>query len=240
MIEGFERIGVHWPSLVAYMVNFAILLGTLYLLAYRPLLKSVLAREERRRLAETVLDEAQRQLADAKSLADRTLSDAKAEVDRIVSSALAHARADAQAEIERRLRLADARIEAHLTVERRRIADESATLAVDAAARILEQALGARTQRALVEASIDEIRRQRLPPPARHRLATVTSAVALTEDEMHAVAEALGAQPAVTVHHVRPEIIGGLAVTVGDTLIDASVLGKLRRLGEELSRADIG
>ena len=39
MPEGLERIGVHLPSLIAYTINFAILLVLLHLVAYRPFLR---------------------------------------------------------------------------------------------------------------------------------------------------------------------------------------------------------
>jgi len=39
MPEALERLGVHLPSLAAYLVNFLVLMGVLYLIAHRPFLR---------------------------------------------------------------------------------------------------------------------------------------------------------------------------------------------------------
>lgn len=65
----------------------------------------------------------------------------------------------------------------------------------------------------------------------RDRLvATVTSAVDLTEDERRRLSEALGRHYGRALHVnvvVDPRILGGLAVQVGDDLIDGTVSGRL-------------
>jgi F-type H+-transporting ATPase subunit delta len=67
--------------------------------------------------------------------------------------------------------------------------------------------------------------------------ARVTSAVALTTDETEAVRAWAARTTGRTVNltaNVDESLIGGLTVRVGDTLLDASVRGRLERLRNEL------
>ncbi|HHX41110.1 MAG TPA: ATP synthase F1 subunit delta, partial [Armatimonadetes bacterium] len=70
--------------------------------------------------------------------------------------------------------------------------------------------------------------------------ATVVSAMPLTPDEEEALVSQLGAMTGKRVvlrTEVRPELIGGLRVTVGDTVIDGTVVGYLRQLRSRLKEA---
>ena len=40
-------LGFHWPSLVVYLVNFVLLLGILYAVGYKPILRMLDQRSER-------------------------------------------------------------------------------------------------------------------------------------------------------------------------------------------------
>ena len=69
-------------------------------------------------------------------------------------------------------------------------------------------------------------------------VAEVRSAVALTQEQISKVAEALGRASGrnVTVHVVvDPEIIGGLTAQIGDTVFDGSVRTRLDKMKERLS-----
>jgi F-type H+-transporting ATPase subunit delta len=65
----------------------------------------------------------------------------------------------------------------------------------------------------------------------------VTSAYPVTAEQAHALADALqkhlGREVALT-SHVDPTLLGGVVVRAGDTVIDGSLLGRLRQLGSEL------
>ena len=66
-----QGLGFHIPSLIAYGVNFLLLLGILYLVGYKPILRMLNERSERIResldTAERVRQEAQQQTADLES-----------------------------------------------------------------------------------------------------------------------------------------------------------------------------
>ena len=69
-------------------------------------------------------------------------------------------------------------------------------------------------------------------------VAEVRSAVALTDEQIARVAEALSRASGrnVTVHvAVDPEIIGGLTAQIGDTVFDGSVRTRLDKMKERLS-----
>ncbi len=66
----------------------------------------------------------------------------------------------------------------------------------------------------------------------------VISALPLTEEQRQSLTRQLGKRTGRTVEleeRVDPSILGGLIVRVGDELIDASVVGRLRRIEAELS-----
>ncbi len=75
---------------------------------------------------------------------------------------------------------------------------------------------------------------------SERRVAVVTTAVPLTEDEKEAMRSNLTARFGAGLDfdfQVDPDIIGGVIVRVGDRVIDGSVAGKLTSLQESLATA---
>jgi F-type H+-transporting ATPase subunit delta len=70
-------------------------------------------------------------------------------------------------------------------------------------------------------------------------VAIIESPTPLADDEVARLAQQLGEQLGVTLIpqlEVRPELIGGVRVRVGDTMYDATIVGTLRSLREELTK----
>jgi F-type H+-transporting ATPase subunit delta len=68
-------------------------------------------------------------------------------------------------------------------------------------------------------------------------MATVTSAVPLTDDETAAIrsrVEAMAGSQVELATQVDPDLIGGLTIQVRDRLLDASIRGRLERLRDQL------
>ena len=68
-------------------------------------------------------------------------------------------------------------------------------------------------------------------------MATVTSAVPLTDDETAAIRSRVEAMAGTRVElatQVDPDLIGGLTIQVRDRLLDASIRGRLERLRDQL------
>ncbi len=76
---------------------------------------------------------------------------------------------------------------------------------------------------------------------AEHRLAVeITSAVELDAQTAEEVAEQIGAHTGMRVdlrRRVDPEIIGGLILRVGNSILDASVRSRLERLRQQVAKA---
>jgi ATP synthase F1 delta subunit len=68
-------------------------------------------------------------------------------------------------------------------------------------------------------------------------MATVTSAVPLTDDETAAIrtrVEAMAGAKVELTRKVDPDLLGGLTIQVRDQLLDASIRGRLERLRDQL------
>ena len=68
--------------------------------------------------------------------------------------------------------------------------------------------------------------------------ATATSAVPLTAGEVSALAKSLEARTGKTIElttNVDPDVLGGVMVRIGDTVMDGTVRGNLERLREQLT-----
>ena len=57
------QLGINLPTLVAYLLNFVVLLGVLYAFAYKPLLKAMDQRSERIRESLEAADKARDEAA---------------------------------------------------------------------------------------------------------------------------------------------------------------------------------
>ena len=73
----------------------------------------------------------------------------------------------------------------------------------------------------------------------RRQIAVIESPVPLSDEETARVTHRLGTQLGVTLIpqvEVKPELLGGLRVRVGDTMFDATVASNLRNLREQLTK----
>ena len=78
-----------------------------------------------------------------------------------------------------------------------------------------------------------ELENQRLP-------VTVTSAVALDEATVKSIGDAIGQQTGQQVEltaNVDPDVLGGLIVRVGNSILDASIRNRLENLRRSVARA---
>lgn len=68
----------------------------------------------------------------------------------------------------------------------------------------------------------------------------ITSAVALDEQTVKAIGDQIGEQTGRTVElvaHVDPEILGGIVLRVGNSILDASIKNRLDQLRRQVARA---
>jgi F-type H+-transporting ATPase subunit delta len=69
---------------------------------------------------------------------------------------------------------------------------------------------------------------------------TITSAVALDEATVKSIGDAIGAQTGQQVEltsNVDPDVLGGLVVRVGNSILDASIRNRLENLRRSVARS---
>ena len=73
-MDGLESLGINIPTLIAQIVNFALLFGLLYLFAYKPVMRMLDERSQR-------IKESMEQTEYIKEQADRAEEEAKKKID---------------------------------------------------------------------------------------------------------------------------------------------------------------
>ena len=159
----FDALGINLPGLVTQLVSFTILLVILVKLLYGPVLKVL---DERSLKIKESLEAADRARSDADSAAERveqTLAEARGQGQQLIGEAREAAgryREDQERDAREK---ADAFIErARTEIDRERIAaieevrKEFASLAIDAAERIVGKSLDAATHEGLIESVLSE------------------------------------------------------------------------------------
>ena len=105
-------LGINLPSLIAYLINFAVLLGILFIFAYKPLLRVLDQRSERIRESLEAADRAREeasssreaigeQLTGARREGQRLLDQAREAADRFRGEEMDRARQEAETFVER-------------------------------------------------------------------------------------------------------------------------------------------
>lgn len=156
-------LGVNIPSLIVFMVNFLLLLGVLYMFAYKPILRVIdrrasqiresleAADRTREEAANSQTDmraqlqearaEGQRLIEQARLLADRYRDDERERIRQEGEAALARAREDIQRERD----AAIAEVQGHF-----------ADLAITAAERVIERSLDRDAHQELIDRVLQE------------------------------------------------------------------------------------
>jgi F-type H+-transporting ATPase subunit b len=162
-VDGLKTLGINLPSLLAQLINFTILLILLGVLAYRPMMR--LLDERRRRIQEGLeaAEQAKEQAARAEQEVQAGLERARQEGQAVISQAQQiaariqeEARQQAREDAEALLTRARGEIE----LERERVIAELrrefAGLTIEAAEKVIGQALDRRAHRRLIEEALAE------------------------------------------------------------------------------------
>jgi ATP synthase F0 subunit b len=246
MPQSFEGIGLHLPSLIAYTINFILLLVILHWVAYRPFLRFLAQRTERieRGLAEA--EEIERIRTEVIQEREREIEAARAEAREIMEGASLRAQAEVEQgrlkgrqEAAAYLRQARQRVEEEKRTALREASEASRDLVFLAAEKALRQAIDRQLHHETVEAAIHEIAASGWPHLARpaSRFGRIVTARPLTAEEMSEIQQAVNAtsgQPLYLHSSTDPSLLGGLLLSVGDTVVDASVSGRLRQLYHQM------
>ena len=157
------ELGVNLPSLVAYLINFVVLLGILFLFAYKPLVRLMDQRAERIRESLEAADQARLEAASSKEAVEEALNEGRREGQRLMDQAreaaerfrseeMARARNEAEAFVERAK--ADIQRERDAAVEEVRA--NFGDLAITAAERVIRRSLDRQAHEELINQVLEE------------------------------------------------------------------------------------
>lgn len=161
-----EKLGINLPGLLAQIVNFSLLLGLLYVVAYRPLVGMLDRRAAHIRESLEKADEIRRQAAQVEEEFQARLEAARREGQTIVAQAAQAAGRIRQDAREQALKdsdevLARARIEIGLERDKAitQLRHDFADLTILAASRVINQALSKEDHRRIIEQVLAEASR---------------------------------------------------------------------------------
>ncbi|HZA21924.1 MAG TPA: F0F1 ATP synthase subunit B [Dehalococcoidia bacterium] len=157
------QLGVNLPTLIVYIVNFLILLGILYVFAYRPLLRAMDQRSERIRESLAAADRAREEAASSRAAIEEQLNEARREGQRLLDQAreaadryreeeMVRARQDVDAFVERAR--SDIQRERDAAIEEVRVS--FGDLAITAAERVIRRSLDRRAHQDLIAQVLEE------------------------------------------------------------------------------------
>ena len=158
-----ETLGIHFPSLAIYLVNFVLVLVLLYMFAYKPILKLMDERAERIRESLEAADLARQEAASSQEAIQEQITEARREGQRIMDQTREAADRFRTEEMDK------ARVEAEAFVERAKadIARERDTalqevrasfgdLAITAAERVIRSSLDRTVHESLIAQVLEE------------------------------------------------------------------------------------
>ena len=158
-----ETLGIHFPSLAIYLVNFLLVLLLLYLFAYKPILRLMDQRADRIRESLEAADTARQEAASSQEAIQEQITEARREGQRIMDQAREASERFRTEEMDK------ARQEAEAFVERAKqdIARERDTalqevrasfgdLAITAAERVIRSSLDRQAHEELINQVLEE------------------------------------------------------------------------------------
>ena len=158
-----EALGFNIPSLIVFLVNFLLVLGALYLFAFKPILRMLDQRSERIRESLEAADQARQDAADSESRIQEQLQEARREGQRLLEQAREIAEKYREDEMGKARESAEAfiaRARQDIQQERDGAIDEVKThfalLAIQAAERVIDKSLDAEAHRELIDRVLQE------------------------------------------------------------------------------------
>ena len=158
-----EGLGINLPSLLAQIVNFLILLGLLYLVAYKPVMRMLDERSRRIKESMDKTEDVKKQADQAEQEMTKRIAAASDEGQKLVEQAVkagGEARRQAQLEAKKEADGIIARARAEIKRERDEavgeLRREFADLAVLAAGKVIDRSLDKESHRQLIEKVLKE------------------------------------------------------------------------------------
>ena len=156
-------LGLNFPSLIVFLVNFLILLGILYLFAYKPILRVMDQRSDKIRESLEAAEKAKQDAAASQHDTQRQINEARLEGQRLIDQAREMAERYREEEKQRAKQEAEAFIErAREDIQRERnaaiqeVKSHFAELAITAAERVIERSLDRKAHGEIITSVLEE------------------------------------------------------------------------------------
>ena len=163
ILLGITDLGINLPSLIAYLLNFGILLGILMLFAYKPLLRVLDQRTERIRESLEAADRARDEASSSRQAIDEQLNEARREGQRLLDQAREAAERFRGEEMDQARQEAEAFVErARSDIQRERdtaiqeVRANFGDLAITAAERVIRRSLDRQAHEELISQVLEE------------------------------------------------------------------------------------
>ena len=163
VLLGVTELGINLPSLVAYLVNFIILLGILGLFAYKPLLRMLDERTARIRESLEAADRAREEAASSQQAIQVQITEARREGQRIMDQTREAAERFRTEEMDKARQEAETFVErARADIQRERdtaleeVRASFGDLAITAAERVIRRSLDRQAHEELITQVLEE------------------------------------------------------------------------------------
>lgn len=243
-----DKLGVNLGFFLFQVFNFTIMAVLLYAWGYKPILKMLKTRREK--IAQGLEDAqvAAQARANAEQEAAKIIADAQSKAAQVLREATERAESagrevkagiDAEIAKEREAALAEVQVEHERILGELR--GQVAALSIAAAQKLVGQALDEKRQHALLNEFFSGVREGKVIVLEGSTLsgvsAEVTSALPLTNEEKDTVKKDVLSKigsPATVTFRVVPSILGGIVISAGGKVLDASVAGQLESMRQRL------
>ena len=162
-MEGLAGLGISLPTLIAQIVNFVILLGLLYLVAYKPIMRMLDERSNRIKESMEQTESIKEQAANADEETTKRIEAASREGQEVIANAVKtgeeirqKAQEDAKPEAEALISKARQVIQQERDEAIAELRKEFTDLTITAAEKIIEQELNKEAHRKLIDKVLDE------------------------------------------------------------------------------------
>ena len=160
---GITDLGINGPSLIAYLINFILLVGILTLFAYKPLLRVLDERSQRIRESLEAADRAREEAASSQQVIEDQLNEARREGQRLLEQAREAAARFQEEQMDQARRDAETFVErARSDIQRERdaavqeVRANFGDLAITAAERVIRRSLDRQAHEELISQVLEE------------------------------------------------------------------------------------
>jgi len=162
-LEGISELGINIPSLLAQLVNFALFLGLMYLVAYKPIMKMLDERSRKVKESMEQTEQIKKQAQQAEEAFKAKIEEASQQGQMIIDRATRtseeirqKARQEAKEEAETLLARARAEIKHERDEIIRELRREYADLTIMAAEKVIERSLDKKAHQHIIDKVLEE------------------------------------------------------------------------------------